>query len=213
MSKSPKKKQKFDIDVIKTPEGQVPTVDSFHKVVDGLFGEVLDTRKDIAKLLPNLEKELDNLREILAEQMIIFEIISRNIEALQKELNNQAGTISKILKASEIDQKSGSSETLLADESKKEILKLITSELKNNLKPINDSISDLDTNIKKSSDQTMKKVSKDLESIKDQIDDLSSKTELQMLEILESVNQEPSSIKESKSSSSSKSSTKKKLTS
>ena len=101
MSNNPKRKQEFQIETIKTPEGNVPTVESFHKVVDGLFGEVLDTRKDIAKLIPNLERELTNLREILAQQMVLFEIINSNITKLEKELKEQAKNILKIQKESE----------------------------------------------------------------------------------------------------------------
>lgn len=210
MSKKPKSKESFDINVIKTPEGQVPTVESFHKVIDGLFGEVLDTRKDIAKLIPNLEKELNNLREILAQQMVLFEVINTNIVKLADEVNNQGKKISKIEKISSEVEQPGLSEVELTDESKKAIARLMKDELKTGTKPLTDSLKDLEKDIAKTGTDTMKKVEKQLASIMDQIDDLSSKSELQMLEILESLN--PSPIQD-KSKSSTRTTTKKKLTS
>ena len=191
MSKNPKTKQKFDIDVIKTPEGHVPTVDSFHKVIDGLFGEVLDTRKDIAKLIPNLEKELGNLREILAQQMVLFEIINDNISKLEKEIKAQDKKITKIQKTTTDLSVGGQTEADLTEETKKALAKLVRRELQIGTKPIYDSLKLLENEISKSSAATLKKVEKQLDNIMDQIDDLSSKSELQMLEILESVNQEP----------------------
>ncbi len=209
MSKKPKTKQSFDVDVIKTPEGQVPTVDSFHRVIDGLFGEVLDTRKDIVKLIPNLEKELSNLREILAQQMVLYELLNSSIKNIEEELSEQGKKISKIQKISSETPQSTTTEADLTDQSKKAIAKLIQTELNEGTKPIYASLKVLEDEITKSSANTLKKVEKQLDSIKDQIDDLSSKTELQMLEILETIN--PSPIKSSSSSSESKSTTKRKL--
>jgi hypothetical protein len=209
MSKK-KPKESFDINVIKTPEGQVPTVESFHKVIDGLFGEVLDTRKDIAKLIPNLEKELNNLREILAQQMVLFEVINTNIEKLAGEIKDQGKKIVKIQKATSEIELPGLSEVELTIESKKAIAKLMKDELKTGTKPLTDSLKVLETDIAKTSTNTLKKVEKHLANIMDQIDDLSSKSELQMLEILESVTQ--GSVK-SQSKSTSRTATKKKLTS
>ncbi|NHJ32054.1 MAG: ribosome-recycling factor [Asgard group archaeon] len=205
MSKSPKSKQKFDIDVIKTPEGHVPTVESFHKVIDGLFGEVLDTRKDIVKLIPNLEKELSSLREILAQQMILFEVINNNISKLEDELKDQSKKITKIQKVAIETEASETSEAELTTESKKAIAKLVKDELKVSTKPIHEALKLLEKSVAKSELDTLKKVEKQLTNLRDQIDDLSSKTEIQMLEILESVNQGPVT-RSSKS-------TKKKLTS
>lgn len=209
MSKNPKTKQKFDINVIKTPEGHVPTVESFHRVIDGMFGEVLDTRKDIAKLIPNLEKELSNLREILAQQMVLFEIINNNISKLNKEINAQDKKITKIQKATTDLSTSGQTEADLTDETKKAIAKLVRSEMQTGTKPIYDSLKLLENELSKTSVATLKKVEKQLANIKDQIDDLSQKSELQMLEILESVNQEPIS----RTTKSTTRTTKKKLTS
>jgi len=212
MSRSPKSKQKFEIDVIKTPEGQVPTVESFHKVIDGLFGEVLDTRKDIVKLIPNLEKELSSLREILAQQMIVFEVINDNISKLDEELKDQSKKISKIQKLATDTKSDVSSQAELTEGSKKAIAKLVKTELGESTKPIQEALKLLEKTVAKSEAETLKKVEKQLNNLKDQIDDLSSKTELQMLEILESVNQSPVSHS-TKSSDSSTKTTKKKLTS
>lgn len=212
MSKNPKSKQKFDIDVIKTPQGHVPTVDSFHKVIDGLFGEVLDTRKDIVKLIPNLEKELSSLREILAQQMIIFEIINDNISKLDVELKDQSRKISKIQKIVTDSKEKQLSEANLTAESKKAIAKLVKDELKESTKPIHEALKLLEKVVAKSETDTLKKVEKQLTNLKDQIDDLSSKTELQMLEILEGVTHDPVR-RTTKSSSSTTKTTKKKLTS
>ena len=212
MSKSPKSKQKFDIDVIKTPEGHVPTVESFHKVIDGLFGEVLDTRKDIVKLIPNLEKELSSLREILAQQMIVFEVINDNISKLENEIKDQSRKISKIQKITTDTKEKQLSEANLTAESKRAIAKLLKDELKEGTKPIHEALKLLEKVVAKSEIDTLKKVEKQLANLRDQIDDLSSKTELQMLEILESVNQDPVR-RTTKSTSSTAKTTKRKLTS
>lgn len=209
---SRKSKQSFNVDVIKTPEGQVPTVESFHRVIDGLFGEVLDTRKDIAKLIPNLEKELTGLREILAQQRVLFEVINDSISNLQTQIVEQDKKLAKIQKATTGIEKSSMTEAELTDDSKKAIAKVIQSELKSSTKPIADALTVLQKEVKKSSTSSLTTVEKQLDNIKDQIDDLSSKSELQMLELLESVNQTP--VRSSKSSSSTKTtSSKKKLTS
>jgi len=210
MSKGPKSKQKFDIDVIKTPEGHVPTVESFHKVIDGLFGEVLDTRKDIVKLIPNLEKELSSLREIMAQQMIIFEVINDNISKLEDELKDQSRKISKIQKITTDTKDKQISEADLTAESKRTIAKLVKDELSKGIKPIHEALKLLEKVVAKSETETLKKVEKQLTNLREQIDDLSSKNELQMLEILESVNQGPVR-RTTKSSGSTTRTTKKKL--
>ncbi|NHJ49018.1 MAG: hypothetical protein FK733_14625 [Asgard group archaeon] len=210
---SKKSKESFDIKVIKTPEGQVPTVESFHKVIDGLFGEVLDTRKDIAKLIPNLEKELNSLREVLAQQMVLFEIINTNIEKLAAHINDQDKKITKIQKATSEVSQPGLVEVELTSDSKKAIAKLMQDEFKVGTKPIADALEVLEADLAKTGSTSLKKVEKQLTTIKDQIDDLSSKSELQMLEILESVNQSPVRSKPKSTSSANRTTTKKKLTS
>ncbi|MHA1187770.1 MAG: hypothetical protein ACTSXA_03290 [Candidatus Heimdallarchaeota archaeon] len=187
MSKTPRKKQEIDVKVIKTPEGQIPTIESFHSVVDGLFGEILDTRKDVAKLIPNLEKELKNLKEILAQQMVLFEIMNENIQKLDKEMKTHSKKISQ-LENSLANQDVKQAKADLTTEAKKAISNLIKSELIIATKPLYTSLKEIETKLTKSNDTTLKKVEKSLDVIQDQIDDLSSKTELQMLEILESVN-------------------------
>ncbi|MBK5113429.1 MAG: hypothetical protein KGD59_05760 [Candidatus Heimdallarchaeota archaeon] len=212
MSRSPKSKQKFDIDVIKTPEGHVPTVESFHKVIDGLFGEVLDTRKDIVKLIPNLEKELSSLREILAQQMIVFEVINDNIAKLENELKDQSKKITKIQKIADDTGERELSKAELTAESKKEIARLVKDELKESTKPIHEALKLLEKSVTKTEADTLKKFEKQLTNLRDQIDDLSSKTEIQMLEILESVTQDHER-RTTKTQSSTAKTTKKKLTS
>jgi hypothetical protein len=212
MSRSPKSKQKFDIDVIKTPEGHVPTVESFHKVIDGLFGEVLDTRKDIVKLIPNLEKELSSLREILAQQMIVFEVINDNIAKLENELKDQSKKITKIQKIADDTEERELSKAELTAESKKEIARLVKDELKESTKPIHEALKLLEKSVTKTEADTLKKFEKQLTNLRDQIDDLSSKTEIQMLEILESVTQDHER-RTTKTQSSTAKTTKKKLTS
>ncbi|MHA1124185.1 MAG: hypothetical protein ACTSO7_00760 [Candidatus Heimdallarchaeota archaeon] len=188
MSKNPRKKKEIEVKVIKTPEGQIPTIESFHSVVDGLFGEILDTRKDVAKLIPNLEKELKNLKEILAQQMVLFEIMNSNIQKLEKEMKTHSRKITQLENSMADDQNIRKAEADLTAEAKKAISKLIKSELVLATKPLYASIKQIESNVTKSKDETIMKVEKILDVIKDQIDDVSSKTELQMLEILESLN-------------------------
>jgi hypothetical protein len=210
---SKKSKESFDIKVIKTPEGQVPTVESFHSVIDGLFGEVLDTRKDIAKLIPNLEKELTNLRDVIAQQMVLFEVINSNIEKLSEKIDEQDKKIAKIQKSASEASQSSLVEVELTTDSKKAISKLVRDEFNVGIKPVNDAIKALKTDITKMDIDQLKKVEKELSNIQDQIDDLSSKSELQMLEILESVNQSLVKSKPKTTTTSKSSTTKKKLTS
>ena len=210
MNDSSKRKREIKIEAIKTPNGHVPTVETFHKVIDGLFGEVLDTKKDIAKLIPNLEKELDNLRDILAQQMILFEMVNDRIEKLERIISEQGKGIAKIQKSFDVSSDKSSTEAELTEESKRAIAKVIKSELDLGTKPLTTKIESLEKEIAKSKNDTVKEMQKNLDNIKDQIDDLSSKTELQMLEILESVNS-PTPSKSKSPSSSSK--TKKKLSS
>jgi len=209
MSKNTRKKQEIEVKVIKTPEGQIPTIESFHSVVDGLFGEILDTRKDVAKLIPNLEKELKNLKEILAQQMVLFEIMNNNIQKFEKEMKSHSKKITQLEDSITNEQDNRKTEADLTTEAKKTISRLIKSELDMATKPLYNSLKQIESNLTKSKVDTTKKVEKSLEVIRDQIDDLSSKTELQMLEILESVNVK--AISKAKPSSAVKS--KKKLTS
>ena len=213
MSRSPKTKQTFNVEVIKTPEGYVPTVDGFHKVVDGLFGEILDTRKDIARLIPNLESELNNLREILAENRVMMDIINNNITKVEDDIKEQGKILEKMKKIADVGIQGQLSEAELTEQSKKAIAKLVRAELVENTRPLYDSIKLLEKEIANTNNETIKRIEKQLITLKDQIEDLSSKTELQMLEILESVNQSPIE-KESKALDSTiAKTTKKKLTS
>ena len=207
MSKKSRKKEEIDVKVIKTPEGQIPTIESFHSVVDGLFGEILDTRKDVAKLIPNLEKELKNLKEILAQQMVLFEIINDNVKKLDTELKTHSKKITHLEGTLAAEQSIKKAEADLTPEAKKAISKLIKGELDDAIKPLTTSLKQIETKLAKSKDDTIKNVEKSLDVIRDQIDDLSSKTELQMLEILESVNVDVISKEKTTSK------TKKKLTS
>ena len=167
--------------------------------------------KDIVKLIPNLEKELTSLREILAQQMIIFEVINDNIAKLEDELKAQSKKITKIQKLTTDSKESESSRAELTAESKKAIASLVKTELRESMKPIHEALKLLEKSVAKSEAVTLKKVEKQLVNLKDQIEDLSSKTEIQMLEILESVDQRPVR-RTTKSQSSSTKTTKKKLT-
>jgi len=212
MSKKVNKKQTFSIDVIKTPEGQVPTVESLHQVVDGLFTEILDTRKDVAKLIPNLEQELANLREILAQQMVMFEIINNTIKALQKDIKDQEKRINQVQKNVSEMILANLSEAELTEESIKAITKIVQSNIKGETKPLSEALRNLKADFLAMNKEMRKQVEKEFTAIKDQIEDLSSKTELQMLEILESINQNPIKTTPAKSSTT-KTTPKKKLTS
>ena len=144
---SKRKKEEIEVKVIKTPEGQIPTIESFHSVVDGLFGEILDTRKDIAKLIPNLEKELKNLKEILAQQMVLFEIINDNVTKLQKELKNHSKKITHLEGTISAEQQIKKAEADLTPEAKKAISALIKSELDKVIKPLTTSTKQLETKL------------------------------------------------------------------
>ncbi len=131
--------------------------------------------------------------------------MSDNINKIKKVLKIQGKEIAKVQQATELAGNGNLAEVGLSNESIREVRKLIQTELVKGVKPISDSLKQLDRQITSSNKETMKTVEKSLENIKDQIDDLSSKTELQMLEIVESLNQSPSKTSATK--------TKRKLTS
>lgn len=182
-------KKEFEIQTIKTPKGQVPTIESFHKVVDGLFTEVLDTRKDFAKLLPNLKEELENIRKILAQQRIFFEILTERMEKLEQNLQQQEIKIDQLAKKQSELTISEPTEAELTNDSRKIIAKLIQTEIKKNTKPFIDSLEKVKQEIAETKKENSEQMEKAIIKLKDQIEDLSSKTELQLLEILETLNQ------------------------
>ncbi|MBD3191726.1 MAG: hypothetical protein GF308_13850 [Candidatus Heimdallarchaeota archaeon] len=208
-------KKEFEIHTIKTPKGQVPTIESFHKVVDGLFTEVLDTRKDFAKLLPNLENELELMRKILAQQRILFETLTERMKKLEEQLQKQDGKIDKLDKKQSELIISEPTQAELTDDSKKIITKLIRTELKKNTKPLINSLEQLKQEIVETKKENSEQIDQAIIKLKDQIEDLSSKTELQLLEILETLNQKSRTEhqKTTKSKSNSTKNTKKKISS
>jgi hypothetical protein len=87
-STSAKKKVTIQIDAISTPRGNVPTVDSLERVVNGL--NILDSeislatdeaRKDVLIRIKDLEKEIMGVKKLISEMAI-------SLEAAAEKLNN-----------------------------------------------------------------------------------------------------------------------------
>ncbi len=88
-----KKKVTIQIDAISTPKGNVPTVDSLERVVNGL--NILDseislatdeTRKDVLVRIKDLEKELMGVKKLISEMAISFEAVTEKLSAVDPKL-------------------------------------------------------------------------------------------------------------------------------
>ena len=84
-----KDKVKIQIDAIKTPAGDVPTVDSLKRVVDGLNlmnNDMTSLNTDVAKNMSAIDKELRNIRKLIAEETVSFEVMSQKLEKVSSQL-------------------------------------------------------------------------------------------------------------------------------
>jgi uncharacterized phage infection (PIP) family protein YhgE len=88
-----KKKVTIQIDAISTPKGNVPTVDSLERVVNGL--NILDSeislatdeaRKDVLVRIKDLEKELMGVRKLISEMAISFEAVTEKLSGVDPKL-------------------------------------------------------------------------------------------------------------------------------
>jgi hypothetical protein len=89
----PKKKVTIQIDAISTPKGNVPTVDSLERVVNGL--NILDSeislatdeaRKDVMVRIKDLEKELMGVKKLISEMAISFEAVTEKLSGVDPKL-------------------------------------------------------------------------------------------------------------------------------
>lgn len=90
-----KDKVKIQIDSIKTPLGDVPTVDSLKRVVDGLNllnSDIVNLAADSAKNMSAIDKELRNIRKLIAEETVSFEVMSQKLEKVSNQLEQLAKT-------------------------------------------------------------------------------------------------------------------------
>ncbi|WXG40965.1 MAG: hypothetical protein WED07_09380 [Candidatus Freyarchaeum deiterrae] len=84
-----KEKVKIQIDAIKTPAGDVPTVDSLKRVVDGLNvmnSDMANLGTDVSKNMSSMDKELRNIRKLIAEETVSFEVMSQKLEKVGNQL-------------------------------------------------------------------------------------------------------------------------------
>jgi hypothetical protein len=88
-----KKKVTIQIDAISTPKGNVPTVDSLERVVNGL--NILDSeislatdeaRKDVLVRIRDLEKELMGVKKLTSEMAISFEAVTEKLSGFDPKL-------------------------------------------------------------------------------------------------------------------------------
>ena len=89
------KKFKIKIEAIKTPLGEVPTLDSIKRIVEGLNllnADMIRTQNtvnsEVFKQMAGIEKELKSLRKLIAEEIISFEAIKEDINAVRKRIDN-----------------------------------------------------------------------------------------------------------------------------
>lgn len=88
-----KDKVKIQIDSIKTPAGEVPTVESLKNVVTGL--NILNSDMDylntnVARNMTAIDKELRNIRKLIAEETVSFEVMSQKLEKVSNQLERLA---------------------------------------------------------------------------------------------------------------------------
>ena len=88
------KKISIKIDAIKTPLGEVPTLESLKKIIEGLNvlnADMIRTQEtvnsEVFKQMAGIEKELKSLRKLISENIIAFEAIKENITEVTKRLN------------------------------------------------------------------------------------------------------------------------------
>ncbi|MEM3585843.1 MAG: hypothetical protein QXO71_00855 [Candidatus Jordarchaeaceae archaeon] len=90
-----KDKVKIQIDSIKTPLGDVPTVESLKRVVDGLNilnSDIVNLAADSTKNMSAIDKELRNIRKLVAEETVSFEVMSQKLEKVSNQLEQLTKT-------------------------------------------------------------------------------------------------------------------------
>ncbi|MHA1208044.1 MAG: hypothetical protein ACTSRF_02210 [Candidatus Freyarchaeota archaeon] len=90
---NPDNKVKIQIDSIRTPAGDVPTVDSLKRVVDGLNilnSDIDKLNVDMARNMSAIDKELRNIRKLIAEETVSFEVMSQKLEKVSNQLERLA---------------------------------------------------------------------------------------------------------------------------
>ncbi len=92
-SASAKKKVTIQIDAISTPRGNVPTVDSLERVVNGL--NILDSeislasdeaRKEVLIRIKDLEKEIMGVKKLISEMAISLEAAAEKLNGVEPKL-------------------------------------------------------------------------------------------------------------------------------
>ncbi len=84
-----KEKVKIQIEAIKTPAGEVPTVESLKRVVNGLNtlnSDMVNLSMNVASNMSAIDKELRNIRKLVAEETVSFEVMSQKLEKVSKQL-------------------------------------------------------------------------------------------------------------------------------
>lgn len=90
---SAKKKVTIQIDAISTPKGNVPTVNSLERVVNGL--NILDSeisaatdeaRKDVLIRIKDLEKEIMSVKKLISEMAISLEAATEKLSGVDPKL-------------------------------------------------------------------------------------------------------------------------------
>jgi 6-pyruvoyl-tetrahydropterin synthase len=95
-----KKKVEIQISAISTPKGEVPTVKSLERVVDGLnildseFSEVTEEiRKNVLFKIKDLEKDITSMKKLVSETAISIEATFHKINDLEPKLGKAVETV------------------------------------------------------------------------------------------------------------------------
>ncbi|MHA1237750.1 MAG: hypothetical protein ACTSSJ_00650 [Candidatus Odinarchaeia archaeon] len=75
------------LEIIKTPKGDVPTINTIKDIVNGLNiinSEVNSLEVNLADFISNFKAELNALRKLMAEQTIMIEKLNENIKIFEE---------------------------------------------------------------------------------------------------------------------------------
>nr|MDO8099294.1 hypothetical protein [Candidatus Njordarchaeota archaeon] len=97
---SKKGKVEIHIDAISTPKGDVPTVDTVKRVVDGLnmlesemYVETEETKKNILLKVRDLDKDILSIKKLVSEMAISFESILEKLGDVESKLEKSSETV------------------------------------------------------------------------------------------------------------------------
>ncbi|WEU39992.1 MAG: hypothetical protein OdinLCB4_005850 [Candidatus Odinarchaeum yellowstonii] len=91
----------IELKAINTPKGEVPTVESFQNLVDGLNildGELEELREQYLKLIQEIKQDFKSMKKLIMDNTIGIEVVNERLEQLSKKLSEQAASEQQSIK-------------------------------------------------------------------------------------------------------------------